>query len=227
MTVPILSDIRERLAMCEPLLLDAGGVECAAVALVLREAAGDARSPAAEQHPSGSPLDVLLIERARHEADPWSGHIGLPGGRVDACDQDERAAAERETREELGLDLREAEHLGRLDDVRGVTLRIRVSAFVYLIAGPAASAPLTLSSEVAEAFWFPLVQLVDPARHGTRTFQFAGREVRLPAIDLVGPERPVLWGLTYRFLDRFLRASGAAGLPGEDAFGSQELRASD
>jgi 8-oxo-dGTP pyrophosphatase MutT (NUDIX family) len=200
--LPSLADIRRRLAAYEPTLIDAGTLERAAVALVLR---APARDPDA--------LEVLLIERARHDADPWSGQIGLPGGRVDAGDADARAAAERETHEELALDLRGSERVGRLDDVCGVTMRIHVAAFVYFVGEPAASAALVPSNEVADVFWFPLAQLMDPARHETRTFRFAGREARLPAVDVVGPERPVLWGLTYRFLDRFLRAAGAGVLP--------------
>src|ERR1039457_3526451 len=59
----------------------------AAVALVL---AGDA-----------SDLCVCLIRRAEHELDRWSGHVALPGGRVDPIDLGPREAAIRETREEV------------------------------------------------------------------------------------------------------------------------------
>ncbi|NNL85157.1 MAG: NUDIX domain-containing protein, partial [Myxococcales bacterium] len=50
--------------------------------------------------------EVLFIERARHPDDPWSGHMALPGGRLDPVDASLRAAAERETREEVGVELR-------------------------------------------------------------------------------------------------------------------------
>src|SRR5450432_2372229 len=62
-------------------------------------------------------LDVLLIERAIREGDPWSGHMALPGGHADPADADLSATAERETLEEVGLDLRAiGERLGRLSD---------------------------------------------------------------------------------------------------------------
>jgi len=50
-------------------------------------------------------LEMLFIERARHDDDPWSGNLGFPGGKVEETDDGERQAAERETREEIGLDL--------------------------------------------------------------------------------------------------------------------------
>jgi demethylspheroidene O-methyltransferase len=31
--------------------------------------------------------ELLFIERARREGDPWSGHMALPGGRVDPDDE--------------------------------------------------------------------------------------------------------------------------------------------
>ena len=49
--------------------------------------------------------EVLFIKRASKKRDPWSGDIALPGGRRDPEDIDDHAAAIRETREEVGLDI--------------------------------------------------------------------------------------------------------------------------
>jgi 8-oxo-dGTP pyrophosphatase MutT (NUDIX family) len=53
---------------------------------------------------NGDP-EILFIKRAGRVGDRWSGHVALPGGRRDPPDADDRAAAIRETREEVGLDL--------------------------------------------------------------------------------------------------------------------------
>jgi len=64
-------------------------VRDAAVAVVFRIAAGDS-------------LELLMIERASYEGDPWSGHIACPGGRMEPGDRDLEVTAVRETREETG-----------------------------------------------------------------------------------------------------------------------------
>lgn len=152
-------------------------------------------------------VEVLYIERARVDGDPWSGHIAFPGGRLEPRDQGPRQAAERETCEEVGLDLSAAAYLGRLDDVTASSLTVRVSGFAYAL--PEAPPDLVLSCEVAEAFWVPLRHLVDPARQRLETFpRRSGRRSQLPAIDLLGPGRPLLWGVTYRFTARALEILG-------------------
>ncbi|MFK7897709.1 MAG: CoA pyrophosphatase [Myxococcota bacterium] len=164
----------------------------AAVALVLRERAGD--------------LEALFIRRADHEGDPWSGHLAFPGGRIDPGDVDARAAAERETLEELGLALSNARPLGQLSDVLGRAESIRVSAFVYAVEGDPDLVP---NYEVREAFWSPLSQLTDEARQEEREFGYQEQSMPLPCIRLLENERaPVLWGITYKFMDDFMAKIG-------------------
>ncbi len=145
--------------------------------------------------------DVLFILRAQNDNDPWSGNIGFPGGRMDQRDRTPRETAERETREEVGLDLRDADHLGRLDDIVGAHLPVHVSCFVYAVA---THPPLTLSHEVSRAFWFPLAALADPRRHREAEVEFRGELFLRPAIDVVGRDGPLLWGITYRLVTQML-----------------------
>lgn len=165
----------------------------AAVAMVLRERNDD--------------LELLFIRRAELEDDHWSGDIAFPGGRVEARDAGAREAAERETAEEVGLAIGPANGLGRLDDLRGRSGSIVVSGFVY---GMRDDRPLVPNHEVREAFWMPLPELLDPARFVTRTFQHGHEELELPAIRLLDEPAPVLWGLSYRFLDLFMTLIGRA-----------------
>lgn len=181
LTVP---RIAEALAGRNPVLRPGAG-DRAAVALVLHESAQ-------EEAPR-----LLVIERARREGDPWSGDLAFPGGRVEPGDAGDRAAAERETAEETGVDLAGARFLGRLDDLSASLLPMTVAAFVYSIESGALPA-LSLSDEVTEAFWVPLPHFFDPLRRREHRLR-RGAEHRFPALDLLGPGRPLLWGLTYRF----------------------------
>jgi 8-oxo-dGTP pyrophosphatase MutT (NUDIX family) len=154
-------------------------------------------------------LEVLFIERALHDGDPWSGDLGFPGGKVESFDTDERSAAERETGEELGLDLSTARYLGRLADILGAHVSVRVSCFVYGIFSPPQFSP---GDEVRSHFWIPLALLQDRACHGVMPVRFGGDELLRPAIRLLEPGRPVLWGITYRIIIQFLQIIMTYGL---------------
>lgn len=187
-----LARIRDALSGYTPQTASASGKTPAAVAVLLHEGEGAAR--------------LLFIERSEHPTDPWSGDLAFPGGRIEPADAGPRAAAERETFEETGIDLAEAEYLGRLDDLTGSTLPVVVSALVYALP---TLGPLSLSAEVRECFWVSLDRLLEPQRQVERRFPFRGLEDRLlPAIDLLGPDRPVLWGITYRLTARLLELVG-------------------
>jgi 8-oxo-dGTP pyrophosphatase MutT (NUDIX family) len=165
----------------------------AAVAAILRQPgdAGDA--------------EVLLIRRAEHPDDPWSGHMAFPGGRRDPEDPSLLHTAQRETREEVGLDLdRQGELVGQLDDMpaiaRGRPVGLVITPFVFAVHEVP---PLvTDASEVAEALWVPLGPLVRGEAHTTRPYDHEGQRFLLPAFDVDGR---VVWGLTYEMLQSFFR----------------------
>lgn len=178
----------------EPQLLPAGQTRPAAVAVVLAT--------------DGEGERLLVIERARREGDPWSGHLAFPGGRVDPEDPSREHAARREVLEEVGVDLerQDADYLGRLSDIGGAGRPVVVSAFVYRLPG---AVPLTPEpGEVADAFWVPVEHLIDPQRQTDYDFHWNGRTMKAPAIDLLGPGKPRLWGLTYRFTAHMLDLLG-------------------
>ena len=187
-----LREIHSGLAGHSPLLLD--GTSRAAVAMVLRE-----RERGAE---------VLLIERSRKESDPWSGHMAFPGGRLDEGETVEQAAR-RETHEEVGLSLHDAEPLGRLDDLTGrragASTGLVISAFVFRHHG---ETPLVYQeAEVAEALWVPVADLSAPDRHIHKAFHGTGG-MSFPGIVVGDPDRHIVWGLTYRFIEVFHRVVG-------------------
>jgi 8-oxo-dGTP pyrophosphatase MutT (NUDIX family) len=65
----------------------------------------------------GAELSLCLIRRAERAGDPWSGHLALPGGHSEPTDAHPRAAAERETLEEVGLALGDGQWLGALSQL--------------------------------------------------------------------------------------------------------------
>lgn len=155
--------------------------------------------------PSAAGLELLYIERMRTPGDPWSGHIAFPGGRIEPDDASLRATAERETQEELNLHLRDEQFVGRLDDLQGNTLPVQVAAFVYAIDDASRLAP---NGEVHRAFWRPLSALCDPQRQCQHIARHRGLSRSMPAIDLLGPNNPLLWGITYRFTAQLVSLLG-------------------
>ncbi len=148
--------------------------------------------------------EILLIRRAEHPSDPWSGHMALPGGRRDDGDHDLEETAVRETREEVGIDLLvHGRRLARLPDhpavARGVRVGLVIAPFVFALRRDVTLAP---NEEIAEALWTPLAPLARGEGGGTFKYEHDGQLYDLPYLD-VGGRR--VWGLTYQMLQKLFR----------------------
>jgi 8-oxo-dGTP pyrophosphatase MutT (NUDIX family) len=188
-----MDEIRSAFAQYRPQTVSDSPKRRAAVAIALSERSGA--------------LEMLFIERASRDGDPWSGHMAFPGGRVDDTDVSPLAAARRETLEEVGVRLDDSELIGQLDDspgLPGTSRELVVSAFVFHMAEPQ---PLVPNYEVRETFWFPVESLLDSSLHIDHPSP-RGAGTRFPGILVGEPGRHVVWGLTYRFLERFLKVIG-------------------
>ena len=177
-------------------IIDPGNRPHAAVAIILTEAAGE--------------VQILFIERSTNEQDLWSGQIGFPGGRAEIRDSGPKQTAERETLEELGIDLSTARCLGRIHDIVPGGLSIVVSCFVYVVDVPPVVHPDRL--EVARAFWFPLRELGNPARRTSVELRFRGRLRRFPAVQLGDGTFQPLWGISHRLLRNLCKAMATHAL---------------
>jgi 8-oxo-dGTP pyrophosphatase MutT (NUDIX family) len=159
----------------------------ASVAMILHQAADD--------------VEILFIQRAAHDLDPWSGHVAFPGGKLEAGEQECQAAC-RETHEEIGIDLNRGRYLGRLSDIIGANLPVRVSCCLFGV--DRLSCRPVLNEEVRDLFWVPLSDLRDPGRHLQSKVAFDEKRFEVPAIKLPVDNKPLLWGITYRLVMQFL-----------------------
>ena len=197
---PSLDDLRARLRArsLAPIEVPAGGKR-AAVGAILR---------AGEQGP-----EILLIKRADKQGDPWSGQMALPGGRHEPGDADLVQTVQRETLEEVGIDLREhGDLLARLDDVhavaRGRHVGLVIAPFVFAVRG---EVELVTNGEVAEALWAPIVPLWRGEAATMWPYVHEGRRLEFPGFRVGGH---VVWGLTYRMLSLLFEAlAGDASTP--------------
>jgi 8-oxo-dGTP pyrophosphatase MutT (NUDIX family) len=171
---------------------------------LLPEAEGQTRAAvAALLRPGDQGAEFLFIHRAEDPRDPWSGHMAFPGGRVEPQDADPLAAALRETREELGLDLTSmAEQIGRLSDVaaigRGRPMNMVINPYIFAAE---TVPPLTPNHEVAEVVWVPAAFLADTRNRESMEYQRAGLSLELPCYRY---EDHLIWGLTLGMVDELL-----------------------
>jgi 8-oxo-dGTP pyrophosphatase MutT (NUDIX family) len=146
---------------------------------------------------------VLLARRALHPGDPWSGHIGLPGGRWEEGDATLLATALREAQEELGIDpLAHGRVLGALGTHIGRGRRVSGVRIAVFVAALDERPPLELSAELASAHWVALRALVPVT---ARVTELPDMDVPAYAVDPGDGEQLVVWGITYAILER-LRA---------------------
>jgi 8-oxo-dGTP pyrophosphatase MutT (NUDIX family) len=147
---------------------------------------------------------ILLVRRQVHDGDKWSGHIGLPGGRREAGDEGLMQTALREAEEEVGFDAlahgRMLGCAGTIDANRRMSGDLRIAIYVAQLHSQPA---IELSSEIAAVYWVPIGEL----RHGTASVP--ERPEPVPAyLPRVNDGELVVWGITYRILERLRALAG-------------------
>lgn len=152
--------------------------------------------------------EVLLMQRAFHPNDPWSGQMAFPGGKIDPVDDSSKAAAIREAFEEVGADLREQDYLGRLDDLYGLKVNkvfsVHIACYVFK---PERELSLTANEEVADMVWLPLSHL--NSRDNSHDFVHPSEpSLTMPAVMINQDKSQILWGLSLRMLSNFYGVLG-------------------
>lgn len=172
------------------------GERRASVALIFREN-------------SSGELELFFIHRAEHPQDPWSGHMGFPGGRVDAADASPLDAVYREVREEIGVDLEGCGRLlARLSDQRAVAkgkrLGLVIEARVFQMLE---DVPMRANSEVQDLLWIPVSYFRDGEKRSEMDYPHGDVKLRLPCYRY---GEKLIWGLSLLMLDEVLACLDAA-----------------
>lgn len=141
---------------------------------------------------------VLFTRRTTHLRD-HSGQISFPGGRAEAHDPTPESTALRETAEEIGLDPRCVEVVGRLADYRTGT-GYRITPVVGFVAPPFDLRPD--SHEVDEIFEVPFSFLLNPENHLLQSREIRGEMRSFFAIPY---GRHYIWGATAGLLVNLYR----------------------
>ena len=147
--------------------------------------------------------EMLMIRRARREGDPWSGHMGFPGGRRDPGDASNFSCALRETEEEIGVNLGEwGTRLGELSDVntgwRADRPEMLVTPFVFCVAE---LPELSLNHEVDSVVWVPLNFLMDRRNREPLAWEWKGQKMET---DSYLYESHRIWGLSLMMIDEMI-----------------------
>jgi 8-oxo-dGTP pyrophosphatase MutT (NUDIX family) len=142
------------------------------------------------------PTVLLTLRSSRLTA--HGGQVSFPGGRIEAGETPE-AAAVREAAEEVGLDPRLPELLGRLPE-HATGTGYRIIPVIALVPAPVFLTPDP--AEVEEPFEVPLSLILDPAAPQRRSGEWQGQAREF----WVWPhDRHYIWGATAAILVNLAR----------------------
>ena len=117
------------------------------------------------------------------------GQVCFPGGTQESSDANLLQTALREAEEEIGLDAKDIEILGELDDITTLVTNYVISPFVAFISYP--HSLKTNGREVKGTFSVPLSFLMDDAnfKQDSYAYEYEGH---------------IIWGATARILRQFV-----------------------
>lgn len=141
----------------------------------------------------------ILFTQRSDQVPQHKGQISFPGGGRTETDNTLQDTALRESREEIGLEAKDAEILGELDDTPTATSGFNISPFVAFIPYPY---KFTLSPfEISEIFSIPVSALLNKANRKKERYTFKGKVFINNSYEYDGR---VIWGATARIVEQLL-----------------------
>ncbi|MCB0279285.1 MAG: CoA pyrophosphatase [Calditrichaeota bacterium] len=142
--------------------------------------------------------ELMMIFTKRPETmKEHAGEISFPGGRYEDGDQDLLHTAIRETKEEIGIDLKTSDLLGRLDDFF-TTSKYNVTPFVFYKEG---KLEFQINSEIDRIIEIPFKHLLDPANYRNQSLYYKDNYHKLHYYQF-GDD--LIWGATGAMLNRLI-----------------------
>ena len=142
---------------------------------------------------------TLLIKRAEHVRDPWSGQVAFPGGKMGQGDRSAKETAERESREEVGVNLAgDANFAGYSVPFKTHTGDMNVIPAVFLTKSVTEVVP---NGEVSGYKWVKLSGFLKPESRSIYRLDVRGVSMSMPAFKMGDY---VIWGLTHRIVSSLL-----------------------
>lgn len=148
-------------------------------------------------------LHFLMMQRAHHKGDPWSGQMAFPGGKQDLGDSNITDTALRESFEEMGIKREAIQRIGRLSDILARPYRPMKKPMVVspLIFKQVHNFAPVLNEEVADWLWLPVSYFQDSNNRQSMTIEKAGLKHDLPCYDFKGKR---IWGLSLLMIDELV-----------------------
>lgn len=141
----------------------------------------------------------VVLTRRSSRLRSHTHQVSFPGGRLDAGESPEEAAL-REAHEEVGVDPRSVEIIGRLSSLRTVANPAAIIPFVGVTPDRPRLRPNP--AEVERAYDVPLVELYDREVYREELWRFPdGTERPMQFFELIGD---TVWGATARMLAELL-----------------------
>ncbi len=146
--------------------------------------------------------EVLILKRAINKQDPWSGHLSLPGGKIEPDDRSPLDTAVRETMEECGIRLEKHRANELPPEIAGVRQNSFIKVLPFHFNLQKKPEIILALDEHSEFFWVPIDYLLDQSNH---QYDYLSKDHPERQFPFVNVGDTYLWGFTYKVLSDFFK----------------------